>query len=81
MHFKIVGMIKDVEVIASGTAIRERKRLCEKQLDLVVMNMSGMHGDLEGLMGPSLKPIPALEPGESDDLLDLAAQGEDDIPL
>ena len=27
MHFKIVGKIKDVEVIASGTAIRERKRL------------------------------------------------------
>lgn len=27
MHFKIVGGIKDVEVIASGTAIRERKRL------------------------------------------------------
>ena len=27
MHFKILGRIKDVEVIASGTAIRERKRL------------------------------------------------------
>jgi len=27
MHFKIVGRIKDVEVIATGTAIRERKRL------------------------------------------------------
>jgi hypothetical protein len=27
MHFKIVGKIKHVEVIASGTAIRERKRL------------------------------------------------------
>ena len=32
MHFKIVGKIilgkiRDVEVIASGTAIRERKRL------------------------------------------------------
>jgi hypothetical protein len=27
MHFKIVGRIEDVEVIASGTAIRERKRL------------------------------------------------------
>ena len=27
MHFKIIGKIKDVEVIASGTAIRERKRL------------------------------------------------------
>ena len=27
MHFKIVGKIRNVEVIASGTAIRERKRL------------------------------------------------------
>jgi len=27
MHFKILGPIKDVEVIAAGTAIRERKRL------------------------------------------------------
>ena len=27
MHFKIIGKVKDVEVIASGTAIRERKRL------------------------------------------------------
>ena len=27
MHFKIVGRIRDVEVIATGTAIREPKRL------------------------------------------------------
>ena len=27
MHFKIVGRIKDVELIATGTAIQERKRL------------------------------------------------------
>ncbi|MGC1161919.1 MAG: hypothetical protein WA881_07375 [Candidatus Sulfotelmatobacter sp.] len=27
MHFKIVGRITDVEVIATGTAIRERNRL------------------------------------------------------
>jgi hypothetical protein len=27
MDFKIVGRIKDVEVIATGAAIRERKRL------------------------------------------------------
>jgi hypothetical protein len=27
MHFKIVGQITDVEVIAAGTAIRKRKRL------------------------------------------------------
>jgi hypothetical protein len=27
MHFKILGQITEVEVIATGTAIRERKRL------------------------------------------------------
>ena len=27
MHFKIVGRIRDVEVIAAGTQIRERRRL------------------------------------------------------
>jgi hypothetical protein len=27
MHFKIVGRITDIKLIASGTAIRERKRL------------------------------------------------------
>jgi hypothetical protein len=27
MHFKIVGRTQDVEVIAAGAAIRERKRL------------------------------------------------------
>ena len=30
MHFKIVGRIKGAEVIASGQAIRERKRLWKK---------------------------------------------------
>ena len=27
MHFKIIGRIKNVEVIATGSALRERKRL------------------------------------------------------
>ncbi|MBS1852057.1 MAG: DUF2130 domain-containing protein [Acidobacteria bacterium] len=53
----------------------------EKQLDLVTMNTSGMYGDLQGLMGTSLKPIPALEVGEPDSEeevgLALAAKGED----
>lgn len=56
----------------------------EKQLDLVIMNTSGMYGDLQGLMGTSLKPIPALEAGEPDSEeetgLALAAEGED-VPL
>ncbi len=27
MQFKVVGRVKDIDVIASGTAIRERRRL------------------------------------------------------
>jgi hypothetical protein len=53
----------------------------EKQLDLVVGNTSGMYGDLEGLMGASLKPIASLEPGDSslehgEDGLTIAAESE-----
>jgi hypothetical protein len=53
----------------------------EKQLELVITNTSGMYGDLQGLLGTSLKPIPALEPGDSSsgeagDTFDLAAQAE-----
>ena len=51
----------------------------EKQLDLVIANTSGMYGDLQGLVGPSLKPIPALDSGELADGpgLALAAEAED----
>jgi hypothetical protein len=56
----------------------------EKQLDLVIMNTSGMYGDLQGLIGTSLKPIPALDAGEPDSPEEtgvaLAAEAED-IPL
>ncbi len=62
------------------TTIRQWARR-EKQLDLVIANTSGMHGDLQGLMGSSLKPIPALDPGEPDSAVEpglaLAAEAED----
>ena len=32
----------------------------EKQLQRVVLNTSGMYGDLQGLIGSSLEEIPAL---------------------
>ena len=80
-----IGMKEDLDEEKRVTNRRWAKR--EKQLDLVVTNMSGMYGDLQGLMGTSLKSIPALEAGESsadevEELLDIAAQGEqDDIPF
>jgi hypothetical protein len=80
-----IGMQEDLDEEKRVTNRRWAKR--EKQLDLVLMNTSGMYGDLQGLLGNSLKPIPALEAGESSadevgDLLDIAAQAEqDDIPF
>jgi hypothetical protein len=35
----------------------------EKQLHVVLLNTTGMHGDLQGIIGPSLQTIPALEAG------------------
>lgn len=74
-----IGMQEELDEEKRVTTRRWAKR--EKQLDLVIMNTSGMYGDLQGLLGNSLKPIPALKAGEPSsgevgDLLDLAAQAE-----
>jgi hypothetical protein len=79
-----MGMKAELDEEKRVTTRRWAKR--EKQLDLVIMNMSGMYGDLQGLMGTSLRPIPALESTESDSVeegtgLTLAAEGEEDIPF
>jgi len=36
----------------------------EKQLQIVLLNTTGMYGDLQGLIGPSMQSIPALEAGD-----------------
>jgi len=36
----------------------------EKQLQVVLLNTTGMYGDLQGLIGPSMQTIPALESGD-----------------
>jgi hypothetical protein len=48
-----------------------------KQLDVIIVNTSGMYGDLQGLGAP-LKPIPVLEAGDPEDVVDLAAVSEED---
>lgn len=40
----------------------------EKQLDMIIGNTSGMYGDLQGLLGASMQPIPLLEAGESEEV-------------
>jgi hypothetical protein len=36
----------------------------EKQLQIVLLNTTGMYGDLQGLIGPSMQSIPDLEAGD-----------------
>lgn len=59
-----ISMREDLEEEKRVTARRWGRR--EKQIDLVVGNTSGMYGDLQGLMGTSLKPIASLEAGDSE---------------
>ena len=74
-----IGMRQELDEEKRITTRHWAKR--EKQLDLVIANTSGMYGDLQGLVGTSLKPIPALDSGEPDSVEDaglaLAAAAED----
>jgi hypothetical protein len=54
-----IGMRQTLDEEKRTTTRRWAKR--EKQLDIVIANTSGMHGDLQGLLGASLKPIPFLD--------------------
>jgi len=50
-----------------------------KQLDVIIVNTSGMYGDLQGLGAP-LRPIPVLEAGDLEDVAQLAAVSPEDDP-
>jgi hypothetical protein len=62
------------ETFISMKADLERERLVyerqwnqrEKQIHRVLLNTAGMYGDLQGLIGPSMQAIPALEAGEEE---------------
>ena len=51
----------------------------EKQLDQVIGNTSGMYGDLQGLLGTSMQPIPAMEPREAGELAEFVEES-DSVP-
>lgn len=77
-----IGMKEDLDEERRVTSRRWAKR--EKQLELVLGNTSGMYGDLQGLIGTSLKPIAALEPADSDHpeevvALTIAAQADESV--
>ena len=48
----------------------------EKQIARIIGNTAGMYGDLQGLIGESMQPIPALESGQEGD-----AVLEDQAPM
>jgi hypothetical protein len=54
-----VGMKKDLDAEKRGMERQWAKR--EKQIEKVVLNIAGMHGDLEGIAGASLPAIKMLE--------------------
>lgn len=79
-------MRDDLEEEKRVAARRWAKR--EKQLDLIIGNTSGMYGDLQGLIGTPMQPIPALEAGGQQLEVDTDATSkssepimEDDIPF
>lgn len=59
------NMKLDLEKEKRLTTTRWAKR--EKDMDRVIAAIAGMHGDLQGLIGPSMQPIPALEAGVEDE--------------
>jgi hypothetical protein len=48
-----------------------------KQLDVIIVNTSGMYGDLQGLGAP-LKPIPVLEAGDGEEVAQMAAAADEE---
>ncbi len=54
-----IAMKKDLDLEKRVTTKSWAKR--EKQIERVIQNIAGMHGDLEGIAGPSLPAIKALE--------------------
>lgn len=48
-----------------------------KPLDVIIVNTSGMYGDLQGLGAP-LKPIAVLEAGDSEEIAQIAASSDEE---
>ena len=87
-----VDMQKDLQAERRTAERQWSKR--EKQIQRVIANTAGMHGDLQGIIGTALQTIPALTAGEEEDTteqstLTLSAAGrpgngklkEDDVDL
>ncbi len=58
-----VAMKKDLDSEKRSTTRLWAKR--EKQIEQVINNTARMYGDMQGLLGSAIQPIPALEAGEN----------------
>lgn len=76
-----VGMKGDLDSEKRAMERAWAKR--DKQIERVVHNTSGMYGDLQGLIGTSLPPIPALELSseQKKDQPELPTNQSDEVPL
>jgi hypothetical protein len=70
-----VEMRKDLEKEKRTISKNWAKRA--KQLDVIIVNTSGMYGDLQGLGAP-LKPIAELEDGDSEEVAQIAASSDEE---
>jgi hypothetical protein len=74
-----IGMQQDLLEERRVTERRWAKR--EKQIQKVISNTSGMYGDLQGLIGPSLQDIPALSANPGDATQGTTAQQSLALPF
>lgn len=70
------NMKQDLDKEKRLTITRWAKR--EKDMERVIAAIAGMHGDLQGLIGPSMQPIPALESGEDEEVETKDSTNEDE---
>ena len=50
-----------LQIIRERRAMEKQWREREKQIDRIMVNTSGMHGDIKGIFGNSVQEIKALE--------------------
>jgi hypothetical protein len=63
-----------MQIIRERRAMEKQWREREKQIDRIMVNTSGMHGDIKGIFGNSVREIKALE---LDDDVDYLEDGSD----
>lgn len=80
-HGRIAAMVEAFTALQSGlnrerTAMERIWKEREKQIERVLANTAGMYGEVRGILGTSIAPVPALELDAAAGMIgDLTAQG------